>query len=568
MQLRFKTIRWKNFISYGNTWTEVDLSGHDSTLIIGKNGEGKSTLLDVLTYGLYNKPFRKIKKDQLVNSINEKDCLVEVTFEVNNGEYLVRRGIKPAIFEVYFNGQLINQDNKSRDYQKVLEKQILKQSYRSFTQMEVLGSAKYQPFMELPTFARREITEELLDLSLFSVMAEGIKQTIAQHKASLTDLNSEVTGIKRSINDNREFLSHIETNKGKQIDEFKAELEELDLKLRDASGDLEEISATFEEKVVGDSELATRKANIDKLASEIRELDTAIAKAAKDARFFELNSTCPTCAQEISKDFKMHTCATIDQESHLMKEDRVNKKTFYDEALAKYNDDLTYSIEMKEKRMKAMNRLQATNSEMMKIRDRIKKLEETEDVSYLEYQQKLDNLVASLNEYEIKYKKGIAKLKYFDLCLKLSSDSGIKSKIVSTYLPLINSLINKYLSMMDFYISFYLDENFDETIKSRHRDKFSYSSFSEGEKARINTAILFTMIEIAKVKNSISTNLLCMDEIFDSSLDAEGIDFISKLLKESDMNIFIISHNDKMRDKFNRVLLAEKVGNFSTIREL
>ena len=565
--LIFKKVRFKNLMSYGNTWTEVTLDSHDSTLIIGKNGMGKSTILEAITFGLYGKSYRKIKKEQLVNTINEKDCVVEVYFEVNNGSYMVRRGIKPVIFEVFYNGTLMNQDNKNRDYQKILEQQIVKMSYRTFTQMVVLGAAKYVPFMALPTWQRREFTEELLDLSIFSVIAAIVKETIGEHKVELTELQTKIKLVKNSIDENKEFLSHIQSNKDSQILEFEkdlleaeARIQETDQKLADVQNDMKGLPS--------DEEVAALKDDLDELNGQIREKASIIAKDSKEIKFYHDHDHCPTCAQTIDAKFKTHVCSSLDDRVTKATVSREKLKEQYDVLLQSYNDVLSRVNEVKSKHIKVLTESQSHNSIIVKIKKRIEKLRKTEDGSYSSYQEKLDELIKTFQECEASYKKGIAKLKYFDLCLRLSSDTGIKAKIIQTYLPMLNTLINKYLAMMDFYVSFYLDENFDETIKSRYRDNFTYGSFSEGEASRLNLGLLFSFLELAKIKNSIQTNLLFMDELFDSSMDQEGVEFVSKLLKDADMNVFVISHNDRLRDKFQRCLLAEKHGNFSVLDEI
>lgn len=568
--IRFKKLRFKNFLSYGNAFVEIDFESADSTLVIGKNGEGKSTMMDALTFVLFGKPFRKIKLPQLINTINGKDCLVEVEFVTNNSTYTVRRGIKPGVFEVLFNGVLLNQDSKNRDYQKILETQILKFNYRSFTQIVVLGSAKFQPFMQLPTFARREIIEDLLDLSIFSVMADEIKQTISNQKGSLTDLNGEILVLRQSIRDNQDFISHIESNKDSQIKEFYKDLEDTEKKISELTDSLTAHEAWMEENVLSDEKLERAKNQISEWTNEICQMEREIEKSKKEAGFYQKNDTCPTCSQEIDHDFKQKklTCIHVEEQTTLEKKEDLQRKR--DTLASQYQKKLTESLEAKEAKMKYLSDSSNLSKYTSKLKQKIRELESKEDVSYKEYQDKLEALTNSLNEFESKYKKGAAKLKYYELCLKLSSDSGIKSKIISTYIPTFNSLVNKYLSLMDFYVSFYLDENFDETIKSRYRDTFSYSSFSEGEKLRIDLALLFTWREVSKLKNSTSTNIIIMDEITDSSMDAEGVRDFTAILKAFDPNVkvFIISHNDKMRDKFDRTLLAEKVGNFSTLREI
>lgn len=565
----FKKIGFKNFLSYGNTLTSIDFDSHDGTLIIGKNGEGKSTIMDALTYALFGKPFRKINKDQLINTINNKDCYVEVEFSTNNSMYKVIRGMKPNKFEVYYNDVLLNQDSKNRDYQKILEQQILKFNYRSFTQIVVLGSAKFQPFMQLPTFARREIIEDLLDLSIFSTISNEIKQTLALEKSHIQDISTEIKLLKQSINDNKDFLSHIESNKDSQLKSFLNDLDNTEVRI----SKLNEKLIDFENKesqIKTSEELEILQNNINSINTEIHLIENNLSKVRKDFKFYNENDTCPTCSQSIDNSMKEHKCEASKNKMDSLLENKSGCESKLDEAKNQYNIELLKFNDFNKQKNTLITEINNLNKYFNDLNKKIDKLKTEDDISFNDYQIKLDELTNSLNFHETNYKKSFSKLKYYDLCMKLTSDNGIKSKIISTYIPMINSLVNKYLSMMDFYVSFYLDENFNETIKSRYRDTFSYSSFSEGEKMRIDLALLFTWREISKLKNSTSTNIIIMDEITDSSLDAEGIRDFTNILKAFDkgIKVFIISHNDKMRDKFERTLLAEKVGNFSTLHEI
>lgn len=565
--LKFKKVRFKNFMSYGEQFTEVDLDTHDSTLVIGKNGQGKSSVIESITFGLYGKPYRKIKKDQLVNSVNAKGTLVEIEFEVNNGSYMVRRGIKPVVFEVFYNGNLLNQDNKNKDYQRILESQILKMSYKSFTQMVVLGSSRYEPFMTLKAADRRSIIEELLDISIFSVMQTEIKNVIANQKQIIKDAQAEHKNFKVLIKENEIFLKKLESSKNTQIADIQKSLNDLAAKLEGHNSKLKKIDDFAAEH--SDAEDKAKKAlnkygeNTDKS----RELKTEINKDLKMVKFFNDHTECPTCTQTINDEFRIEI-----RDKHQSQAD--SNRTLFDDLVEKskklkeYHDKQMEAISgIKSLRIEVSNDIRTTEALIKDATKRMKSTETNTD-NTSEIIEKIETLNSDLEALNKSITKDMVKMKYFELCLKLTSDGGMKAQIISTYLPMINTFINKNLSTMDFFVSFYLDENFEETIKSRFRDTFSYASFSEGEKARINMAILFAMIEIAKAKNSVSTNLLFLDEIFDSSIDLDGAESLSKLLNDAKMNVIVISHNANMANRFSRVLIAEKQGNFSSINEI
>jgi len=564
----FKKLRWKNLLSTGNLFTEIDLNVHSTTLIIGENGAGKSTILDALSFALFNKPFRKISKTQLVNSITKKDTIVEIEFNINTIEYKIIRGIKPNKFELYQNGILINQSAEMRDYQEVLEKQILKINHKSFCQVVVLGSATFQPFMQLTAAQRRDIIEDLLDLQIFTVMNTLLKDKIANNKEALTNKQFEDKLADEKIEMIKQHIKQVRSNN-------KAVIEDKQKLIDDANSKIDTLHTQYDEIASTAQDLAAKTNNIESYEKKLAKLDNLKHKIEakqsvlnKDLAFFANHDNCPTCRQEIEQSFK----------SDIIQTHQVDIKEI--------EQGLAQLIEQRDQVKKELNEMNAINRQ---VADLVMDLNiiKTKVSSQKQYISQLQNEISSLNETADKEDKHQLdqlvsdrdKLRQELACLNsereiyaaagtLLKDGGIKSKIIKQYIPIINKLINKYLSAMDFFVQFELDEEFNETIKSRYRDAFSYASFSEGEKMRINLAILFTWRAIAKLRNSINTNILIMDEVFDSSLDAQGIDEFMKILNTItvDTNTFIISHKtDQISDKFNNVLKFEKHKNFSKI---
>ena len=565
----FKTIKWRNFLSTGNQFTEVDFQDAKTNLIVGTNGSGKSTILDALTFVLYNKPFRKINKPQLVNSVNEKDCLVEIEFSIGNKEYKVVRGIKPNIFEIYVDGEMLNQDAAVRDYQEHLEKFILKLNYKSFTQIVILGSASFVPFMQLSAADRRAIIEDLLDIQIFSTMNNLLKD-----KNSINKDNIQTNKHELDLCSNQHKLVQEHTEKIKKTtDELivSKEMEvanvwlEIDL-VQTEINSMNTIIADLQ-KEIEDKTIVTDK--LKKLNQFETQIETNLSKYRKDINFFLNNDDCPTCRQSIQLEFKENQVKDLN--------DKVEKCTH---GLSKLESDILTQQNRLNDITKISNAIQvkqvavaSNNSTIIELNRYIGKLQKEigllssskEDLS--SETNKLLALQTQLLELESKKKELIEEKTYLEAASLLLKDTGIKTKIIKQYLPIINKLVNKYLASLDFFVNFNLDESFKETIKSRHRDEFSYASFSEGEKQRIDMALMLTWRAVAKLKNSTNTNLLILDEVFDSSLDNNGTEYLMTILQMlEDVNLFVISHKgDILQDKFRNLIRFEKVNNFSRI---
>jgi DNA repair exonuclease SbcCD ATPase subunit len=564
----FRKLRWKNLLSTGNIFTEIDLNTHNTTLIVGENGAGKSTILDALSYVLFGKSFRKINKPQLLNSITMKNLVVEVEFNIGSKEYKIVRGIRPNIFEVYQNGSLLNQSAEMKDYQEILEKQILKVNHKSFCQVVVLGSATFQPFMQLSGSARREIIEDLLDLQIFTTMNSLLKDKVLINTDQVNSSVAEKKLIESKIALAKEHLIEIQNNNEQLIKDKKDRIEETNKQiniLNDRYWEHENKRKDLVESI-GDQESLTKKVN--KLSSLKHQIEAKRAIIEKDIKFFEKHENCPTCTQSISAEFREITVHSKHNEIETIDSglDQLIKQ--YEETNARLNEIMDIQAEINNQRME-INSVKTKTTSLIEYRDELekdigslKKKEKTEDDSKIgEYEKNLKNIEKQYNDH-------IEERSILNAAGLLLKDGGIKSKIVKQYIPVINRLINKYLSSMEFMCQFELDENFNETIKSRYRDEFSYASFSEGEKMRINLAILFTWRAVAKLRNSINTNLLIMDEVFDSSLDANGTEEFLKIIKSLtfETNTFIISHKgDQLFDKFEKVLKFEKHKNFSRI---
>ena len=570
--IHFKTIRWKNFLSTGNAFTEMCLDCNHSTLIVGTNGAGKSTVLDAICFALFNKPFRKINKPQLVNAVNEKDCLVEIEFNIGSREYLIRRGIKPNVFEIHLNGNMLNQEASAAEQQKSLEQNILKLNYKSFTQVVILGSSTFVPFMQLTPNNRREVIEDLLDIKIFSTMNLILKDRIKVLKEQIRELDYKMEIAKEKVQMQQRFIEDLKNQSKENNVQRRSEISKLQ----------DEIVLTREENesnLVTCTRLQTELEeydNVDDEHNKLRIYESKFAdkfkKLRSDYKFFEKNDTCPTCKQ------------SIDQEL------RTEKKTSITSSISELE---TASSELKDKLQKVQEDLQAKKNLLAQLQElNAQMVSNNKEISWKEQSiEKLNEQIAkqegggaNLKREQEKLKElakeGMTIEKYMstskhdrdnhDVVVNMLKDTGIKANIIKKYLPVMNQLINRYLKELDFYVSFELDENFEETIKSRFRDEFSYASFSEGEKMRIDLALLFTWRTIAKMKNSANTNLLMLDEIFDSSLDSSGTDDFMKILKtfSEDTNVFVISHKpDVLQDKFERLLRVEKKQNFSTIIE-
>ena len=570
--ITFEKIRFKNFLSYGNSWTEVNLNTHKDTLIIGENGAGKSTFLDALSYALYMKPFRKVNNPQLVNSINKKHLKVEVEFKVGGNHYKVMRGHAPRKFEVYQNGDLLNQEAHTKDYQKILEQQILKMSYKSFTQIVVLGSRNFVPFMQLNATDRRTVIEDLLDIQIFSVMAGLLKDKIAENTKDLTQIEYEVDLHKDKIEVQQEYIDKVNTDQEEQILKIQNQINE---RTEEVENLIDEQQALLEQ-----SELLAEQADpLEEVSNKIQQflaletqIESKLNKLKKQLKFYEENDNCDTCGQEIADDFKKEQ---IDQSNTAISETTSGLKQLEQE-ISKSSTRVTELKELKDEADRLATAASNKGSSAAAIEEVVESL--TNELTEIQNQAgedgkavtKLAELKADLEEINKRKIDFRRKASVYNTAQILLKDTGIKSRIIKQYVPVMNKLINKYLAAMEFFVDFNLDEDFKETIRSRHRDDFVYSSFSEGEKMRIDLALLFTWRAIAKLKNSASTNILIMDEIFDSSLDSSGTDEFLKIIKEltSDTNIIIISHKtDQLLDKFSNVIKFEKHKNFSRIVE-
>tara|TARA_B100001564_G_scaffold260119_1_gene221862 strand:- start:1782 stop:3491 length:1710 start_codon:yes stop_codon:yes gene_type:complete len=566
----FKTVRWKNFLSTGNNFTEIKLNNDSTTLIIGENGAGKSTILDALCFGLFGKAFRNINKTQLVNTVNGTAAVVEVEFSIGSKNFKVIRGIKPNIFEVYINGKMYNQDANARDYQKYLEQQILKLNYRSFTQVVILGSSTFIPFMQLKARHRRDVVEEILDIQIFSIMNMLLKQRIKTIESDHREIDHKYHMSEQEIVLKKKHINDLEENRKKLLVEkttlISGNEEEIFKKKRKIS-DLQDDIDRMHEKITNSTKVETRYNKLKDLHSQLKEKHRSHNRLIG---FFEKNEDCPTCQQHIDE---VHKVTMISKET--AKSEKIVS------GMKELMDELT-STESKIAIINEVNKnIQSNNVEIAKENSSIGQLEKfnatlKSEVNHLEtgsikksdhkdverLQEELDDLV--------KVKSGLREDQtYAEAARSMLTDAGIKTKIIKQYLPIMNKLINTYLTSMEFYVNFTLDENFEETIKSRYRDDFSYTSFSEGEKMRIDLALLFTWRAVAKMKNSTNTNLLILDEIFDSSLDGTGTDEFLKILNTlSDENVFVISHKrDMLVDKFRNTVRFEKIKNFSHVME-
>ena len=564
----FKKLRYKNFLSTGNVFTEFDLAAKDMTLIIGINGAGKSTILDALTFALFGKPFRKINKPQLVNSITQKNCLVEVEFSVGTVDYKIVRGIKPGIFEVYKNDSLLNQSAETKDYQEILEKQILKVNQRSFCQVVVLGSATFQPFMQLPAGQRRDIIEELLDLQIFTVMNSLLKDKVTLNNDYINNKYAEKKLVESKIEMTNEHLKEIQQNNEKLISEKELLIKET----ADHILEMREKYTFFEDQItslemqIKDSESVNKK--IEKLKKLRHQIEAKVGLMKKDMEFFNDHDNCPTCKQTIDSDHKK-----------VMVKDNETEIEKLNEGLDKLINEFNSTKNRLDKILEIQNNVQRFEIKKAECRTTVNSLSkyvkqlqtEIENINQTQEEAKETKIVDfenELKEIETKYNELVEDKHILMAAGTLLKDGGIKSRIIKQYIPVINKLINKYLSAMDFFVSFELDGEFNETIKSRYRDNFTYASFSEGEKQKIDLALLFTWRAIAKMRNSINTNLLIMDEVFDSSLDQNATDYLFNIINDvaKDNNIFIISHKEHMNEKFSNVVKFVKNKNFSQMQ--
>jgi DNA repair exonuclease SbcCD ATPase subunit len=566
----FKSVQWKNFLSTGNSPNKVLLNKSQTTLIIGKNGEGKSTILDALCFSLFGKPFRNINKGQLVNSINGKGCSVEIEFDINGKEYKIIRGIKPNVFEIWLDGEMINQDAASRDYQKILEQQILKLNYKTFTQVVILGSASFVPFMQLPTTQRREVIEDILDIRIFSTMNQLLKEKVQETKDAITTIENEISTAKTKVDSQTQLIKTITEAKTSAIESIGAKISANSTEILHAEGEIQLIISEIDTLKASINDKETIAEDIDKAKSIRSKLLQKIETCEHNTEFFSEHDVCPSCSQDIPEEYKESIIKDLN--SKLL--DNNTKIGELETILTNLNAKLSQINKVVEQITDKNIELSTRNSTITLLNKQIKELEaET---------QRVKSDTTNLDEEKIKLKElateAITKIhtkttlqeqrNLEEVANILLKDTGIKTAIIREYLPIMNKLINKYLQAMDAYIHFELDEAFNESVKSRFRDDFTYASFSEGEKMRIDLAILFTWRQIAKMKNSVNTNLLLLDEIFDSSLDTAGTDYFLNLMNQfgENTNIFVISHKgDQLFDKFRSVIKFEKRNDFSII---
>ncbi len=565
----FEKIRWKNFLSTGNQFTEVELDKESTTLIIGNNGAGKSTILDALTFVLFGKSFRKINKPQLINSTNEKDCLVEIEFTVGSISWKIRRGIKPSIFEIYRNDSLLNQDASAVEQQKFLEQSILKMNYKSFTQIVILGSSNFVPFMQLTASSRREVIEDLLDIKIFSSMNNIIKEKIRSMKENVRTLELKKESIGDKVEMQKNFIEELENRGKKNIKDKELKIGKLLVEENNWMGDNEEKNIELVE-LQGKLESydgATEK--LRKLGNLKGKISNKVSTITKEHKFFTENTVCPTCTQDIEESFRLNKISDAQNKAkelqsgykeleEAIKNEEERERQFT--TLSKEITSLTHDISQNNTKITGCQRqVRDLESEIQRVTEQLanKTIENDKLTGFKEDLKQIYN--------DLSGKKDL--IQYHDFSYSLLKDSGVKSKIIKKYLPLINQQVNRYLQMMDFYINFTLDEEFNETVQSPIHEDFSYSSFSEGEKQRIDLALLFTWREVAKFKNSTNTNLLILDEVFDSSLDGFGTEEFLKIIRYviTNANVFVISHKTGMEDKFENVVKFEKTKGFSGI---
>jgi DNA repair exonuclease SbcCD ATPase subunit len=565
--IHFTKARWKNFLSTGNAFTEIQLDQNDSTLIVGENGAGKSTMLDVLCFGLYGKPFRKIKKDQLINSVNGRDVVVEIEFSVHDHQYVVRRGIKPNLFEIIEDGKLIDQDAAARDYQEMLEKNILKLSMKSFTQIVILGSSSFVPFMQLTTNVRREVIEDLLDIRVFSSMALLLKDRVATNREEHKLNEQDILYTQESIKTQEKLRASLDEKRTERIDDFQKRIKEAQESIAREEAHSSVLGSEIEELIDQCGDRDSVSARVQKILTLEKSLESKKASAKKILKFYTDNDECPTCTQHIDQAIKREK--QDEKEKTISEIEDALEKLSVELATAEHSlaeiSELQRNISKKQTDLSSkLNNIKVYQKEISVYNKEIDNLNKTES-TYTE-----DNITALRSDLGrfLSIKERILREKeMYELATVILRDSGIKSRIIKQYIPVINKLVNKYLAAMDFFVKFELNESFEERILSRHRDDFTYDSFSEGEKMRIDLALLFTWRSIARMKNSASTNLLILDEVFDASLDANGCDEFLKLIHNlEDTNIFVISHKgDVLHDKFNNVLRFTKQKNFSRI---
>ena len=565
--ITFQKIRYKNFLSSGNQFTEIDFQQHHTNLIIGTNGAGKSTMLDALTFVLFNKPFRKINKPQLANATNERDCLVEIEFSVNSRDYLVRRGIKPNIFDIEVNGNPLHKEADDRANQRILEESILKVNYKSFTQIVILGSSTFVPFMQLTTSNRREVIEDLLDIRIFSAMNSLIKDNIRTKKEQIKSLDIKRDNLKDKMQMQQEFIEELESRGHANIDANEVKIDKLLDEENSYMLSNEDLNYRMETLQGQMSDVTGARDKLSKLNNLKGKISQKVATITKEHKFFTENTVCPTCTQDIEEEFRVNRISDVQNKAQELKkgyEDLEETIKFEQERERQFNSlskeitKLTHGISQNNTRISLNQRqIRDLEHEIQTITNNLQN-RNTENEKLEQFKDNLQKTIEYLSDKK-------QEIVHYDFAYSLLKDDGVKTKIIKKYLPFINQQVNRYLQMMDFYINFKLDEEFGETIESPIHENFSYSSFSEGEKMRVDLALLFTWREVARLKNSVNTNLLIMDEVFDSSLDGFGTEEFLKIIRYviKDANIFVISHKSDLHDKFQSVIRFEKVKGFS-----
>lgn len=569
MSIYFNHVRYKNILSTGNNWTEIQLNRNKSTLIIGENGAGKSTMLDAICFALYGKPFRKINKPQLMNSINQKALEVEVSFDISTNKYLIKRGMKPNIFEIWKNGELLNQDAASRDYQVYLEQNILKMNFKSFGQVVVLGSSTFVPFMQLPSQHRREIIEDLLDIQIFSTMNILLKDKVNNNKTDITDIKYKIELLNNNIESAKSHNESIRKIKETEVSKIKEKIKDRVSYIEEQNSYIESVNITIDDLLTTITDETDVKQKLSNVVDVINKLNTKQSQLLKEVSFYENYDNCPTCKQGIDHEFKDGTIT-----EHRVKVSQISDG----------QSELTLKIEKFQKRLKEIESIKseiaAANLNASEHRANVKlamsvlkglkaELENAEEEVEAIDTSKIEDLELQLTQHHTKQSELSQDRETLLVVGSMLKDGGIKTRIIKQYVPVMNKLINKYLSAMDFFVQFELNENFEETIKSRFRDVFSYGSFSEGEKAKIDISLLLTWRSIAAIRNSTTTNLLIMDEVFDGSMDANSVESLQKILLDIintyNVNLFVISHMDQRVEGFDSALRVKKYNNFSQI---
>jgi len=564
--IKFESITYANFLSSGDQPTKIHLNNHKTTLVVGSNGAGKSTMLDALSFALFGKPHRNINKPQLVNSINGKKCLVEVEFSIGSTKYKVVRGMKPSKFEIWKDGVMMNQESHARDYQKLLETNILKLNHKSFHQIVVLGSSNFIPFMQLKTNDRREVIEDLLDIGIFTKMNYVLKDKVAKLKSEISYFNTQIGITNEKINLQTEHIDKIKSIDDSQKSEVQEEIDQLASQCRE----LEELNTNLLADVATDVDEAgvqVIRSKQSELSKYEGKLEQKIARYIGEREFFDKNKECPTCGQDISLELKEDAIRNTNATIHELEEGNAVLQKEIAKTNIEYERAQTELLRVRNLALDIASNTKEISGFQARIASLNEKLTQTNDTS--EADEKLGEYLKALKELNKKHAEYSEMYRYTQAVDELLRDGGIKAKVIKQYLPVMNKLINQYLQVLDFFVLFNIDESFNETIRSRHRDDFSYSSFSEGEKSRIDLALMFTWRQIARMKNSTNTNLLILDETFDSSLDGDGVENLLKILGtlDKDTNTFIISHKtDVLEGKFENKLTFEKVNNFSKMK--